>query len=162
MELNNIEFTEKQRFTQWYVWIILLFVNSLMTYYLVKAIQLNENTAIWIVSIITAIIFIYTVFILSAKLKTTINKEGILLQYPVLKDKFFSWDDISYVHFRKTSGITEFGGYGIWFGNKKSIIYLIKGNTGLQIELKNKNKILIGTTKQKEMAEVLKELGKIN
>jgi hypothetical protein len=54
----------------------------------------------------------------------------------------------------------EYGGWGYRVGGKKSgIAFNVSGNMGVQIELKNGKKILLGTRKPKEAEEALKKAG---
>nr|MBP6978828.1 hypothetical protein [Lentimicrobiaceae bacterium] len=56
------------------------------------------------------------------------------------------------------STIGEYGGWGYRMGGKKAgVAYNISGNMGLQLELKNGKKILLGTKKPVEMEEALKK-----
>ena len=43
---------------------------------------------------------------------------------------------------------------------RKGIAYTVSGNIGLQVELKNGKKILIGTRTGQQIEEVLRNLGK--
>ena len=57
--------------------------------------------------------------------------------------------------------IAEYGGLGIRFGpNGKA--YNVSGNTGLQVILKNKSKVLIGTNDAEALAAVLARINKLD
>jgi hypothetical protein len=67
-----------------------------------------------------------------------------------------SWNDVLTIEVRKYKPIREYGGWGYRFSFKNGKAYNISGNMGLQIVLKNGDKILIGTQKPDELMEFLK------
>ena len=92
-------------------------------------------------------------------LQTTINENGIMIKfYPFhRKQKVFNWEDIAHIELLKYSPLFEYGGWGIrGLGDDKA--YNVRGNTGLKIFFKNKNKILIGTQKPDELRDFIENL----
>jgi hypothetical protein len=93
------------------------------------------------------------------KLKTRIDENGIYYQYfPFhFSYKLIKWTAISKCYTRNYNAISEFCGWGIKFSFKKDVgkSFTTKGNIGLQIELKNGNKILIGTQQKDEIQQVI-------
>lgn len=55
-------------------------------------------------------------------------------------------EDISSISLRTYKPVREFGGWGLRYSKRFGKAYTIKGNSGLQIELKSGKKILIGTS----------------
>jgi hypothetical protein len=106
------------------------------------------------------IILLVGLLFLKLKLKTRVDEKGIYYKYfPFhLSYKIITWESISKCYMRKYDGISEFGGWGIKFSFRKNKgkSFTTKGNIGLQIELKNGKKILIGTQKKEELERVLK------
>ena len=69
---------------------------------------------------------------------------------------------MSKCYVREYSPIAEYGGWGLrggFFGKGSALN--VSGNKGLQLELKNNKKILIGTNKPKELSETLSKIGQI-
>ena len=113
-------------------------------------------------------------------LTTYINEDGVYIRFfPfILKYKFFSWDTILKAYIREYHPILEYGGWGIKHGRfrfnpfrirkfgmrrfirKYNIAYIISGNIGLQLELTDGKRILIGTRKSVELEDVLRKSGK--
>jgi hypothetical protein len=102
---------------------------------------------------------------------TWINKEGVYIkEFPFLsflKYKFFPWEIISKSHVRKYNPVWEYGGWGgkryrwrIMHG-RIDVAYNVWGDMGLQLELINGKRVLIGTRKPVEMEDVLRKLNKI-
>ena len=101
---------------------------------------------------LTVLVGIMILFI-KMKLITEIRDNGLYFKYPPLIRKFKKYqpDIIEKYEVRKYSPIREYGGYGIKgrkYGRKsrsKGIAYNVSGNIGLQLYLKDGEKILIGT-----------------
>lgn len=138
-------FTEKQRFTQWWLWLIMILVVAFAFYY-------EEST------LEMAVALIIPIFLFVLNLETEISKEGISVRFfPFhLKNKFFAWDEIVKAEVREYSPLLEYGGWGIRRG-MSGVAYNVKGNMGLQLVLKNGKKILIGTQKAEELKQILAE-----
>ena len=112
-------------------------------------------------------------------LTTYINEEGILIRlFPFfVKWISFPWDIISKAYIRTYRPIKEYGGWGIRHpsgmfrfniirikglrNNPNNVAYNMSGNIGLQLELINGKRVLIGTRRPVELEEVLRKLNKI-
>ncbi len=95
---------------------------------------------------------------LTAKLETEIDEVGIHVRFKPLfwKFKTFQWSEIDKAYCRKVNPLFEFGGWGYRIGlGGRGHAYLISGKDGLQIELKNGKKRLIGTKHPEGVNEVL-------
>ena len=66
-------------------------------------------------------------------------------------------DKIRKIYVRKYKPIWEYLGWGIRFG-PSGRAYNTMGKIGLQLELKNGRKILIGTQKKEELKEIIQKL----
>ena len=92
------------------------------------------------------------------KLETKIDEQGIHYGFwPFnLKPKHILWREIKSCYVRKYNPLTEYGGWGYRSGfGKKSGAMNVKGTIGIQIELSNNKKLLIGTQKEREAKSVL-------
>ena len=90
---------------------------------------------------------------------TQIREDGIYVRYPPFQPSFsrYSWDDIIELYLRKFDPVSEYKGWGIKIG-PEGRGYIVSGDTGLQISLRDHSKVLVSTQKPEEMASVLKEL----
>lgn len=142
---NETLFTEKQRFTQWWLWLIMILVVAFAFYY-------EESTLERVVALIIPL------FLFILNLETEISQEGISVRFfPFhLKKKFFAWDEIAKAEVREYSPLLEYGGWGIRRG-RSGRAYNVKGKMGLQLVLKNGKKVLIGTQKAEELKQILAE-----
>ena len=91
------------------------------------------------------------------RLITIIDDSGISIRFVPFDKRFIPWSDIDKAYVRTYSPLLEYGGWGIRFSLKgRSMAYNVSGNKGLQLELKDGRKVLIGTRKAEELEQVLK------
>lgn len=164
IEGKEILFKETQRFTQWWLWLILGGIFCFQLFRCINQIFFDVpfgNDPISDEGLIGLNIFLLAllIFFWQINLETVITKDGLYVKFfPFLfKFRFFSFSSISKVYVRKYSPLREYGGWGLryGFGGKA---YNIKGNMGLQIDFKDSSNLLIGTQKAEELAEVLGRL----
>lgn len=156
-------FKEEQRFRQWWLYVILFFATLppiviVFQDYMASDKSLESNSENFIA---LAIGLTVTAFMFFLKLKTRIDEYGIHFQFVPfhLKRKTILWKEIATAKVRKYDPITEYGGWGIkggfFWNKKKGVAYNVSGDIGIQLELKNGKKILIGTQKETEANRVL-------
>jgi len=168
---EEVLFSEIQRFRQKWIWVLLIVVAIIGVAPLVASIvmQLSTKTtlgkkqsdigeSVTVTLIFMAILAIVYTLIGSSKLETYIKKEGITVRfYPIQTSfKLYKWEDITKCYVRQYSPIKEFGGWGVRGGMGKSNALNVSGNMGIQLELKDGNKLLIGTNKPEEAEAVLR------
>ena len=149
----KIEFNEQQKFTQWWIWIILLGIGILPIIGVYKQLILNEQFGDKPLSDLGIVIFSVFVFCLIAlfwfmRLTTKIDHNYINMNFFPFVRKRIAWNEI------KSAQIINYGfvgGWGIRLWTEYGTIYNIRGNKGLAIELKNGEKFLIGTQKELEL-----------
>lgn len=163
---NQILFSEKQKFTQWWLFLLLFGISGLFIYALY--VQLIMGTPFGDKPIGNGGLFAISIFVLSlnalffaTRLETQIDKKGIYVRfYPFQrKMRFYAWEEIHNVTVRTYKPLLEYGGWGIRYGfrgNGKA--YNVSGNKGLQLELKSGEKFLIGTQKSEELNLVIEKL----
>ena len=153
------EFKEEQKFTQWWLWLILIPIGVLPIFGIYKQIILGKQFGDKPMSNFGLIIF--SVFICSLiglflimKLKTSIDKDGIRMNFFPFTKKSVEWNEI------KSAQVVNYGfvgGWGIRLWTKYGTVYNMRGNKGLAIELKNGKKFLIGTQKETELNNVVEK-----
>ena len=154
-----LEFKEVQKFTQWWLWLLLVGLGILPVIGIYKQLILGEtfgNKPMSDSGLIVFLLFVFSVLALFyiIKLKTEITKYELRFNFFPFYKKIVKWEDV------KNAKIVRYGfvGYGIRFGSKYGTIYNIKGNKGLAIELKNGKKFLIGTQKHLELFETVNRI----
>lgn len=153
-------FKEEQRFRQ--TWLLVLLGFSLIV---PIAIIVNEysdsqtkmTTNEFILTLVGILVSVLIIFLF--KLTTRIDEKGIYYQFfPIhFSLKLISWNEISKAYIRTYNPIGEYGGWGLKGGWSKSRgkAINVSGDIGLQLELKNGKKLIIGTQKKEEITRVL-------
>lgn len=166
---KEILFTEKQRFKQPWVWLILLATNGLFLFGVFKQVICGQQFGDKPIGnmellIITGLTLVLTALFLSFRLETAIKKDGIYVRFfPFhLKFKHYTWDNLTKSFVRKYSPMTEYGGWGLRLGLfGKGTAFNVSGNIGLQLEFTDNKKLLIGTNKPDELTETLNKIGQL-
>lgn len=158
-------FQEKQKFTQWWIWLIhisilLIFLSGVYIQIVRKEPFGNNPASDGLLLFIFVILLGLNLLFLSLNLKTRITNDKIYFKfYPFHTTKQeYLISDIQEMKVIKYKPILDYGGWGIrGFGNDKA--FNVKGNMGLKILFKDGKKRLIGTQKPEELQQVIKELG---
>lgn len=166
---NKVVFEERQRFMQWWLWILLLGINGIFLYGVFEQViggkQFGDNPMSNVgLLIVFGLTLLLTLFFAILRLDTIVDRDGIYVRfYPFhLRFKQYRWDTLTQSFIRKYSPIGEYGGWGVRIGShKKGRAYNVSGNMGLQLEFTDHKKLLIGTLKPEELTETLRLLGQL-
>lgn len=161
---DQILFSEQQRFKQIWLWLLLLALNAFTIYGAVQQIitgkQFGDKPMVTSSLVIgTCVVLLVTLAVFISRLDTQIIRSSIQVRlFPFQRSfKILTFDSIDRVAVRKYSPLAEYGGWGIRYGaNGKA--YNISGNQGIQLVFKNGDKLLIGTNKPQEAANVLNSI----
>ena len=143
-------FEENQKFTQWWLWVILL------SFPIIALGPFDENTVnIYHVLIGLFIPFLFYLF----ELRLKVNVEGLHYQFSPFhfKSHTIKLEDIESIKAMEYSPLKEYGGWGIKYGFKGKA-YNVSGNKGVKIFLKNGLNIMFGSQKHNELAKALKQV----
>jgi len=159
--MAGIHFKESQKINLSWRWIFFIGLYALMFWALIQ--QFEEEIDI---SAIASIIFslcliiLFNIIIIIMKLETEIDDSKISFRYKPfhVKPRIIYWDEISDFYIRYYKPLKEFGGYGIQRNIKNGKSFTVSGRDGLQLLLKDKRKILIGTQKPKELEMIIEKL----
>lgn len=156
-------FNETQRFNQW--WLQLIHIASIL--FLIYAIYhwYFKNEAVGNVAagdsvgqliVILSVLPLLLVFYF-LKLHTEIDENGIKYQFSPFHftPKKIAWDEILHCHVRTYNPILEYGGWGYRTSIGKGKAYNVKGDKGIQIELKTGKKLLLGTQMETEANQII-------
>lgn len=155
-------FKEEQRFNQTWI-IVLIAVSTIVPLFVITKEYLDNPESFTTFEFIgiLALIIVASSFIFVFKLHTRIDGDGIHYKFfPFqLKFKLLQWTEIKTANVRTYDAITEFGGWGLkggtlWNKSKGRAIN-VSGDIGIQLQLKNGKKLLIGTQKKEDAIRVL-------
>jgi hypothetical protein len=166
----TILFTEKQKMNQWWIWFILLALNTLFVYGIIQQVFMgipfgDKPMNNMFLILVFLFVLVLTIFILLIRLETIIDQEGISVRlFPMhLSFKKFLWTDIEQAYLREYAPLKEFGGWGIKYSlSNYGTAYTSSGNQGLQLVLKDKRQFLIGTQKWDELTLLLAQRSENN
>lgn len=152
---DTILFREEQGFTQWFIWALLFGLVGIPLYGIVQQILLKEPfgdhpMSDWglILFLIGTLLFCY--FFWSVRLKTTISKDHVHIQFRPLANKKVYWRDVAKAEVVQYS---PWIGYGLRLSTSYGTVYNTRGNKGLQLILKEGKKMMIGTQRPREMED---------
>lgn len=146
-------FTENQRFTQWWLWTLLLGLDALVLYLLVFTSAADEGRGALVFGVL--IMLLLTLLFALFHLKTKISDECIEMNcFPFVRKKV-KWSDV------ESAEVIDYGfvgGWGIRILTSYGTVYNVKGRMGLYIKLKSQKSFLIGTQKADELKSFLEKI----
>jgi hypothetical protein len=166
---NEILFTERQKFKQWWLWLLLLSINGLFLFGVYKQVidgqQFGDKPMSNAGLLVTAgLTILLTLLFVNFRLDTNIKNDGIYVRFfPFhLKFKHYTWDSLTKSFVRQYSPLTEYGGWGLLLGLFViGSAFNVSGDKGLQLEFTDNKKLLIGTNKPDELTETLNKIGQL-
>lgn len=164
--MEILPFNETQKFRQIWLWAIVFLAAFgaaiAIVFSLDESNQQINNDVEFTIALSIAVPFVIIALLYFAKLETTINQFGIEVRFVpfLIKRKFWLWNEISKVYIREYAPIMEYGGWGLRYSFRNGRAYNVSGKIGLQIELTNGKKVLIGTQKGEEIQLLLKHMKK--
>lgn len=166
---KEILFTEKQRFSQWWLWLILLGINGLLLFGVFKQVfggQYFGDKPMSDIGLLVALglTLLLTLLFINFRLETVIKNDGIYVRFfPFhVKFKHYTWDTLTKSFVRQYAAVTEYGGWGLRLGRfGKGTAFNISGDKGLQLEFTNGKKLLIGTNNPDGITSALNEIEQI-
>jgi hypothetical protein len=164
--MSRIYFKEEQKFTQVWIWMLLIALSGIWIWQLVQqvfmGIPFGNNPASDIGVILTGIFPLLTIILFRLlTLETVINEKGIAYRFKPFqrKPKVIKPEDILRFEVKKYSPLKDYGGWGIRLGSfNKGKAYNVSGNQGVLFEFKNGKKFMLGTQKPSEIRSALDKL----
>ena len=145
-------FEENQKFTQWWLWVILL------SFPIISLGPFDKHPInIYYVLIGISIPLLFYTF----QLRMKVNEKGLHYQFfPFhLKSHTINKEDIKKIKAMEYSPLKEYGGWGIRYGFKGKA-YNVSGNKGVKVFLTNGTNIMFGSQQFKELEKSLKTVTK--
>lgn len=151
-------FQENQKFTQWWVWAIIIGANLIGGYSLLKEFE-NNKLSLLFLNLYFLFFGIFILFFYFLKLETIITKDYISIRFFPFhwKERKYFFSEISQMEVIKYSPIFDYGGWGIRYG-RNGKAFNVAGNMGLELHFLNRKNLLIGTQKPEELKKVLETI----
>lgn len=158
----KIHFHEIQKFTQWWLWLILITtivapIIALVKHYILSDFVVEDTDESDSMIIFAAIMLFVMLLFAIIKLETEIDEKEIRMKFFPFINKKIPWSAIKNVRVLNYGFV---GGWGIRLFTNYGTLYNVKGNKGLAIQLQNGKRLLIGTQKEDELRAVIEKLQK--
>ncbi|HEY83004.1 MAG TPA: hypothetical protein G4O01_06955 [Dehalococcoidia bacterium] len=159
---SRLLYREVQYFRQLWIWALVLASSLISIWGVVWQIILGrpfgDNPAPDVVLIIIAVVIGLglPIFFYVANLTTEVRDDGVYFRFFPLHLSFrrIGLEDISGFAAQTYRPIRDYGGWGIRYG-RGGKAYNVSGNRGVQLELANGGRILLGSQHPEEMAEAV-------
>jgi hypothetical protein len=171
-------YKEQQRFTQWWLWMIILasllpviaiFMKGMYVQFIVGEPWGDKPMSdtglilrsVFIIAVVGGVIWL----LLIAELIIEIHDRAVYYSFTPFIGRLrrIGMEDIVSWKVRKYNAIGEYGGYGWRKGFGKKTAYIVKGRIGLEMKLKNGKKLMLGTQQKVNIMEAMEfEMEKIN
>ncbi|NRB53825.1 MAG: hypothetical protein HRU41_39610 [Saprospiraceae bacterium] len=153
-------FKEVQRFTQWWLWALLIGITLIPIYGVIQQIGFGQSFGDNPMSNIGLLLFLVLMLAFDygfwmLRLITEMDETTIKINFFPLVKREIRWSEV------KTYQIVDYGfvgGWGIRMGTKYGTVYNTRGKTGLALTLLNGTRYCIGTQKEGELADFLKDI----
>ena len=157
----EVIFREVQYFRQKGLWLLLIpsSIVPLIIFLIVSYFSPFSEEALLFGIVMLLAAVIPPVLFFGANLTVEVRHDGLYIRFFPFHASFFniSSSDVKAWRIRSYSALKEYGGYGIRFGADGKA-YNVRGNRGVQIELKDGRKILIGSQKPDLLQQALEHL----
>lgn len=163
IDMTGTKFSEKQRFRQIWLWILMVILGIPLYYYSVRLLFFNLTTSEMCqmaIAMLTVLHIITIAFLLVIKLEVEITNRHITYRLSPFhfRKKVVPLNQLHCAYIRLYNPVKELSFMGIHFG-KGPKAYCINGFWGLQLEFAAGRQLLIGTQRPEEMNAILKKLG---
>jgi hypothetical protein len=162
-------FEEEQRFRQWWLWAVIgsmdLVVVFIYGYGLVKQLILgkpwgNNPMPDWLL-IVFSVVMIgliggVTWLLWAVRLTVRVDRTHLRIRYFPFSRREIALDSIAGHEARTYRPIKEYGGWGVrWGFGRRGMAYNVSGNRGVQLELADGKRLLIGSRRAEDLDQAL-------
>lgn len=143
--MSNLIFKETQRFTQLWIWMLLVFVAGIVLLSIINLEDLDLSDKLNPIGIVGLVFVLF----LSLTLKTTIDSKSLSFSYfPFIRKRKYNFKEIESMELIEYNSLWEYGGWGFRY-NFDSWAYNTGGKLGIKVRTKDKE-FLLGTYKPEE------------
>ncbi len=145
-------FEEHQSFRQPWIWALMAATLAVL---LVASLLATEGRAVtWAV---LAAVLAVAVLLYAVTLTVRVDAEAVRIRFFPLGKKTIPLGDVVRWEARTYRPIREYGGWGIRYTLGRGWAYNVRGKQGVQLELANGQRILIGSQRAEELAAAIAE-----
>jgi hypothetical protein len=162
---NNTQpiYREVQRFRQIWIWLVVLALAGLIWYALITQLFFqrpfgnNPLPDVWLIIFWIVFSLGLPLLIFYCRLTTEVREDGLYIQFFPFHLSFrkIAFDELKRYEVRTYNPIWEYGGWGIRY-RPKGWAYNVSGNQGVQLELVNGKRLLIGSQRAEELWQAIR------
>lgn len=162
-------FREEQRFSQWWIYLLLggvaLGTTILFSFAMFRQLAQGQpwgdrptsDTGLAIMGpLVIALGWGALGFVRWMRLVVEVREHGLVIRYRPLVRREIPYREIRTCEARTYRPVAEYGGWGIRV-RRGSIAYNVSGDRGAQLELANGKRVLIGSQRAGELADAIRE-----
>jgi hypothetical protein len=159
-----ILFTEKQYFRQTWLWVPVVLLAGLSWYGFIQQVVYRKPFGTHpapdsVLLVIWAVFGLgFPIFFLSFGLTTELREDGLQIRFSPFYRRFIGLQDIQSFAVKEYHPIKDYGGWGVKWSSKHGMAYNVSGNRGVQLELRDGKRVLIGSQKPELLAGALEGL----
>ncbi|MEA2097337.1 MAG: DUF6141 family protein [Candidatus Cloacimonadota bacterium] len=164
---ENVIYREIQRFRQIWIWCLIGLLAVIGWYSFIQQIVFGKpfgtNPAPDIVMWITWIAIGIGIPLLfySVKLTVEVRNDGIHIRFFPLYSRIILFNNVNSYEVTKYRPLSDYGGWGIRWSSEKGWAYNVSGNLGVELELSNGKRLLIGSQDPKKLVQMIRKAHKI-
>ena len=153
-------FQERQRFNQWWIWLLLIGITLIPVYGIYRQILKghafgDQPMSDWGLIVFLLFMLLFDLFFYLMQLRTQIDSTAIHFRFFPFLRRAFRWSDIA------AAQVIDYGfvgGWGIRLATRYGTVYNVRGSKGLLLKFKNGKQICIGTQKEEALKKVIAEI----
>src|SRR5262245_32433855 len=152
-KMTTTLFEENQSFRQPWLWALML---ATLAFLLVASLHAPGSQAVpWVVLGVTLVV---ALLLYSMRLSVQVDAEAVRIRFLPVWKKTIPLGDIVHWEAHTYRPLLEYGGWGIRYAPfGKGWAYNVHGNQGVQLELTNGKRILVGSQRAEELARAIGE-----
>lgn len=158
---GKLLFKEEQSFVGTWMWYLVIGISIVSVAGTAMGLMFTSDEG-GIIGLIIAAIVTGGVIVLffTSKLYVSIDNNHIYYRFPpfVSNEKKLAKEDVKEIYVRKYKPIMEYGGWGYRFRFRSGRAINVAGDMGVQLQLQNGKRLLIGTQKPEEMKHAVRRL----
>ncbi|MEA3335302.1 MAG: DUF6141 family protein [Chloroflexota bacterium] len=157
----EVSYHEDQKFTQWWIWLLVYGISALMWWGFVEQIILgkpwgSKPAPDWMMWLLWLFIGIGLPLLFHRlKLVTEVSENSLHIRYPPITSRDIPLADIQSFEARSYDPIREYGGWGIRGWRGSGVAYTTSGNQGVELTLQDGKSVMVGSQRAEELAAAL-------
>lgn len=154
---SPVAFREEQRFRQPWIWVLILAIAAVQWWAWIQQILLGQpfgnnpgpDWMVWLFLVLFGIGF--PAFFAALRLVVEVHSAGVLLRFVPFARQTFLFEDIRHCEAVDYRPLRQYGGWGIR-GLSSNRAYIVSGNQGVRLHLRNGDQVLIGSQRAQDLA----------